>query len=69
MIIKACKFKRTKGSTWEAGISFELNGISDNARDAEKVYTEEGAVEEIYAIEDCLVDLCIDVKGILNNIK
>jgi len=68
MIIKACRFKRTKNSCWETGISFELNGISDNARKAERVITEEGIINDVYDIQDCLSDLCIEVTGILNNI-
>ena len=68
MIIKACKFKRTETSCWESGISFKLNGISDNARKAEKIITEEGVIDNVYDIQDCLIDLCIEVTGILKNI-
>lgn len=62
MIIKAVKFKRTENSNWENGICFELNGNTNEARNAEKVHTEDGIIEYVYDIKDDYYKLCIDYK-------
>ena len=60
MIIKAVRYKKDKDSEWKWGISLELNGTSDKAREAEKVITEEGILDTVYNLKDQITKLCIE---------
>lgn len=73
MIIKAIKFKRTKDSDWESGISFEVNGnMTDRVIDMEGNLIPLFDINEsasVYDGKDLNHIFCLDLEPILNYIK
>lgn len=67
MIIKACKFKRTKNSIWETGISFECDGDMNY-----RIIDKEGNIVKIdsnnisvYDAKDNTDILCINLSKLI----